>query len=73
MEANQRGVSIKIIVDATSSGTTHSKNAELKNGGIPIKYENFAGKMHTKSIIIDDEVVITGSMNFSNSGETKND
>lgn len=73
LEANQRGVSIKIIVDATSSGTTHSKNSELKNGGIPIKYENFAGKMHTKSIIIDDEVVITGSMNFSNSGETKND
>ena len=29
--------------------------------------------MHSKSIIIDDKYVVTGSMNFSNSGENKND
>ncbi len=29
--------------------------------------------MHSKSIIVDDKYVITGSMNFSNSGENKND
>ena len=72
-EAKERGVSIKVIADATSSGSTHSKNNELREAGISLKYENFAGKMHTKSIIIDDEIVITGSMNFSNSGENRND
>jgi len=73
IEAKNRGVSIKIITDATSSGTTHSKNTKLRESGVALKYENFAGKLHNKSIIIDDEIVITGSMNFSNSGENKND
>lgn len=73
INAKNRGVNIKIIVDATSYGTRHSKNEELKIASIQVKGENLAGKLHTKSIIIDDKVVITGSMNFSNSGETKND
>ena len=30
--------------------------------------ENFGGKMHAKSMIVDDEYTIIGSMNFSNSG-----
>ena len=38
-----------------------------------LKTENYAGKMHSKSMIIDDLYFITGSMNFSNSGENKND
>jgi phosphatidylserine/phosphatidylglycerophosphate/cardiolipin synthase-like enzyme len=29
--------------------------------------------MHHKVIIIDDEILITGSYNFSNSAENKND
>jgi phosphatidylserine/phosphatidylglycerophosphate/cardiolipin synthase-like enzyme len=45
----------------------------LRNEGILLKTENFAGKLHAKTIIIDDEYLISGSMNFSNSGENKND
>lgn len=71
--AKNRNINVKIITDATSSGMTHNKISELRKAGIPLKTESFAGKMHTKSIIIDDKVVITGSMNFSNSGENKND
>ena len=29
--------------------------------------------MHSKSIIIDNKYIVTGSMNLSNSGEKKND
>ncbi len=71
--AKSRNINVKIITDATSSGMTHNKISELRNAGIPLKTESFAGKMHAKSIIIDDKFVITGSMNFSNSGENKND
>lgn len=73
IQAKNRNVNIKIITDATSSGMTHNKIAELRKSGIKLKTESFAGKMHAKSIIIDDKYVITGSMNFSNSGENKND
>ncbi|MBR1372876.1 hypothetical protein IJ556_00300, partial [bacterium] len=40
---------------------------------IPVKTENYAGKLHSKSIIIDDKYLVIGSMNFSMSGENKND
>lgn len=71
--AKNRNVNVKIITDATSSGMTHNKISELRKAGISLKTETFTGKMHAKSIIIDDKFVITGSMNFSNSGENKND
>ena len=45
----------------------------LREAGIPVKIENYAGKVHSKSIIIDDKYVIAGSMNFTKSGENKND
>ena len=40
---------------------------------MPVKTENYAGKLHSKSIIIDDKYTIIGSMNFSKSGQYKND
>lgn len=69
----KKGVNIKIILDATNTGVRHSTVKELKQAGIPIKVENYAGKMHSKVIIIDNTYLITGSTNFSNSGENKND
>ncbi|MBE7710350.1 MAG: DUF1669 domain-containing protein [Cyanobacteria bacterium SIG32] len=71
--AKQRGVDIKIIIDANSSSTRNTKHALLRANGIALKTENFAGKMHSKTMIIDDKYIISGSMNFSNSGENKND
>ena len=73
IKAKNRGVDIKIIADALNASTKHSKHKELRSSGIHVKAENYAGKMHSKSIIIDDEVVVIGSMNFSNSGEKRND
>lgn len=71
--AKKRGVDVKIIIDALNASIQHSKHKELRNGGVQVKTENYAGKMHSKSIIIDDEYTIIGSMNFSYSGENKND
>ena len=39
----------------------------------PVKIENKAGKMHSKSIVIDDELIFVGSMNLTRNGENKND
>ena len=72
-DAKIRGVDVKIIVDASNTISSRSKVTFLRQAGIPVKIENYAGKLHSKSIIIDDKYIITGSMNFSNSGENKND
>ena len=73
IDAKNRGVDVKIILDATSVRSNHTTHKVLRNAGIPLKTESFAGKVHTKSMIIDDKYVVTGSMNFSNSGENRND
>ena len=73
VNAHNRGVDVKIILDANSTSTKHIKYNTLRNSGIPLKMENYAGKLHSKSMIIDDKYIITGSMNFSNSGENHND
>ena len=73
ISANKRGVKVKVIVDATHTSSAKSKIKNLRNSGVSLKVENFAGKVHSKSIIIDDKYVISGSMNFTNSGENAND
>ena len=73
IKAKNRGVEIRIIMDAVNASIKHTKHWELRNAKIPVKTENYAGKMHSKSMIVDDEYTIIGSMNFSNSGENRND
>ena len=72
-KAKVRGVDIKIITDATSAGGKYSIHNELRQINIPVKVEDKAGKMHSKSIIIDDNITLFGSMNLTKSGDTKND
>ncbi len=71
--AKQRGVDVRIIIDANSTSTRNTKHAILRKSGVLLKTENYAGKLHSKTMIIDDKYLISGSMNFSNSGENKND
>lgn len=73
INAKKRGVDVKIIIDATNTNASRSKIKNFRQAKIPTKIENYAGKMHSKSIIVDDKYIITGSMNFSKSGEDKND
>ncbi len=73
INAKKRGVDVKIIIDALNASSRYSKHQILRNSGVLVKTENYAGKMHSKSMIVDDEYVLIGSMNFSYSGENKND
>ncbi|MBQ8460248.1 hypothetical protein IJ541_09130 [bacterium] len=73
INAQKRGIDVRVIIDANSTSTRNTKHKILRRNGIMLKTENYAGKLHAKTIIIDDNYLITGSMNFSNSGENKND
>jgi phosphatidylserine/phosphatidylglycerophosphate/cardiolipin synthase-like enzyme len=73
INAKERGVDIKVIVDATNARGKYSKHRLLRQHGILVKTETFAGKLHSKTMIIDNTYSVIGSMNFSKSGETKND
>ena len=73
ISAKQRGVDVRLISDALNASGKYSKIKVLRANGIPVKIENYAGKMHSKTMIVDDKYSIMGSMNFSKSGEIKND
>lgn len=73
IEAKGRGVEIKIILDATAAGNKYSIHNKLREKGIAVKVENFGGKMHIKSLIVDDTYIVSGSMNLTKSGNNKND
>ena len=73
INAHNRGVEVKIINDATNAHTKYTIHQNLREAGIKVKTENYAGKMHSKAIIIDDKYTIIGSMNYTKSGNSKND
>jgi phosphatidylserine/phosphatidylglycerophosphate/cardiolipin synthase-like enzyme len=72
IKAKNRGIDVKIILDATNTKEP-SQLTKLRAANIPVKTENYAGKLHSKSILIDDTYLILGSMNFSFSGAKYND
>jgi len=71
--AHNRGVDIRVIIDATSAKNEYSKHEILREAGIPVKIENWGGKMHMKTASIDDQYLVLGSMNWTSAGERSND
>jgi phosphatidylserine/phosphatidylglycerophosphate/cardiolipin synthase-like enzyme len=73
IKAHQDGVKVRVIIDATSAKNGYTKHEILRAAGIPVKVENWGGKMHMKVAAIDDKYLITGSMNWTSAGEGSND
>ncbi len=73
IRAHRKGVKVRVILDATAAANGYSKHEILRAAGIPVKVENWGGKMHMKSAVIDGHHVVTGSMNWTRSGTTRND
>ncbi len=73
INAKERGVDVKVINDATNAHSKYTIHKKLRNAGIKVKTENYAGKMHMKAIFTDDKYSIIGSMNLTLSGNKKND
>lgn len=70
----KRGVEIRCLLDASTTGSAFSKDQYLKGLGVKVRISpNTSGKMHHKVMILDGETVLTGSYNFSNNAEKYND
>ncbi len=73
ISAHQRGVKVRVILDATAATNGYSKHEILRAAGIPVKIEDWGGKMHMKVAVIDGKHLVTGSMNWTSAGERSND
>ncbi len=73
VDAHNRGVSVRAIMDASGSANRYSVLKNLRDAGIPTKVENWGGKMHMKLAVIDGKHLINGSMNWTKAGNSTND
>jgi phosphatidylserine/phosphatidylglycerophosphate/cardiolipin synthase-like enzyme len=64
IRAKQRGVEIRLIADRTTRAAI-SGIGPLARAGIPIWIDHSARIAHSKSMIIDGTVTLTGSMNWT--------
>ncbi len=71
--AKSRGADVRIIYDAVGANNMKALVDRMRSKGLKLKVENWGGKDHEKNIVIDGEIFITGSANFSYSGMKKND
>ncbi len=73
VQAKNRGVDVLVVLDATSANNFKDRLNFLRNSSIPVIVENWGGKNHEKTIVIDKKTIVLGSCNFSKNGFSKND
>ena len=71
VKAHERGVEIKLLVDAKEAKKKKSFAKKARNLGIKVQKWK-SGKLHAKFAIIDNKKVITGSFNWTESAKEEN-
>lgn len=74
IEKHGEGLDVKIIMDKSQAGSQWAVTDKLKEAGIPlvVKGGTKGGYMHIKALIADD-MVLTGSYNYSKNATNRND
>jgi phosphatidylserine/phosphatidylglycerophosphate/cardiolipin synthase-like enzyme len=70
--AHKRGVHIETILDKTKNTEKYSEDDYLIHAGVQVMLDGKHPIAHNKIIIIDGQVVITGSFNFTKQAENGN-
>lgn len=72
-KANRRGVKVRIILDKSQyRHNGYSSAVYFMNQHIPVWIDRKPAIAHNKVMIIDNDIVITGSYNFSKSAQYRN-
>lgn len=72
VRAKKRGVDVALIQDEKSSQNNREALQKLLDAAIEMRSDGKHAIQHNKVMVIDQDVVITGSYNFTNSAETRN-
>jgi len=67
------GVDVRGIFETRGSETEYSELPKMFCAGLPVRQDGNPGTFHHKVFIIDDDVLVTGSLNFSNNADDSND
>jgi phosphatidylserine/phosphatidylglycerophosphate/cardiolipin synthase-like enzyme len=72
IEANGRGVKVAVILDKRMASQAASVGKSLAESGIPVWRDGAHAIAHNKVIVLDDDIVIGGSFNYTASAESRN-
>ncbi|HEY4760637.1 MAG TPA: phospholipase D family protein [Thermoguttaceae bacterium] len=72
VDAYKRGVHVEVILDDSNKTQKYSSADFLHNAHIPVLIDGEHAIAHNKIMIIDGQVVITGSFNFTKQAEQGN-
>jgi len=72
VRAHHRGVKVQLLQDEKSASNNGDAVNQLIAAGIEVREDGKHAIQHNKVMLIDDDIVITGSYNFTKSAEVRN-
>ena len=72
VQAHKRGVKVEVILDRSRTEIENEQANFIAQNGVPTFIDDKHTTAHNKLIIIDGNVVITGSFNFTDQSENEN-
>ena len=70
--AHGRGVAVELIADSSQRTERQSLIGRVAEAGIPVRIDAAHAIAHNKVMILDGEIVLTGSFNFTRAAEERN-
>ena len=73
IERSKNGVDVSGVFERVGSDTEAAELKTLMCGQVPVRRDGNPSFLHHKVIVIDERIVVTGSMNYSTNAEESND
>jgi phosphatidylserine/phosphatidylglycerophosphate/cardiolipin synthase-like enzyme len=73
LDKSRAGVHVAGVFEKSQTASGHTEYQRMKEAGLPVFLDANPRNMHHKVIIVDGEVVVAGSFNFSNNADRTND
>jgi phosphatidylserine/phosphatidylglycerophosphate/cardiolipin synthase-like enzyme len=71
--AKERGVEVRVVIERERAYEQGSEYSRLKSAGVDVRLDGNPNLMHHKFIVIDENIVVTGSYNWTTAAEDMND
>lgn len=72
VRAHRRGVTVHVLLDQKSESTNRYVMGLFQEADVSVRLDGAHAIAHNKVMVIDAQVLVTGSFNFTNSAETRN-
>ncbi len=72
IRAHARGIDVRVIVEKQQAGSRFSQHVRLATAGIPVRIDSNPNLMHHKFAVLDEEILVNGSMNWTGNGVSEN-